>query len=103
MVRRHSKKPKEQLSIANERIEQLFDQADKIFSENSKLVDRYVDLARKIAMKSKVKIPSKFKRKYCKHCYSYLMPSVNCRVRTQNSKLVYSCLKCKKFSRIPLK
>lgn len=103
MVRKYSKKPSNQLEIANKRIETLFCQADKIFSEDSSLADRYVDLARKIAMKFKISLKSEYKRKFCKHCYKYLRPGSNSRVRTQTGKLVYSCFSCKKFSRFPLK
>ena len=99
MVRGYSKKSSEHLQIANNRIDQLFSQADEVFGEDSELSDRYVDLARKLAMKFKVKLKSEYKRKFCKHCYRYLRPGVNARVRTQNGKVVYSCLSCKKFSR----
>ena len=103
MVRKHSKKPNDQIKIANKHIEELFSQADKMFSEDPSLSDRYIDLARKIAMKFKISLKSEYKRKFCKHYYTYLMPGVNSRVRTQNGKLVYSCFNCKKFSRFPLK
>ncbi|MFH1456204.1 MAG: ribonuclease P [archaeon] len=92
-----------QKDIAKERITILFQQADKVFSKNKGLANRYVTLARKISMKSKVRIPSELKRKFCKHCYHYFKPSVNVRIRTQKGKLVYYCLNCKKFTRIPLK
>ncbi len=92
-----------QKRIAKERIQILFDQADNIFKKNPSLANRYVTLARKLSMKAKVRIPSNLKRKFCKHCYKYLKPSVNARIRTQKGKLVYYCLNCKKFTRIPLK
>lgn len=97
------KKNKEYQKIAKERINILFKQAKIKFKEDSKLSDRYVYLARRIAMKYKIRIPSLLKRKFCKHCYKYLVPSVNCRVRAQKGKVVYYCLSCKKFSRIGYK
>jgi len=103
MKRKHKKKPFEQRKIALERINELFKQARIMFKEDSKLSDRYVALARKISMKFKVKIPSKLKRQFCKHCYKFLMPSVNCRVRTKEGRLVYYCFSCKKHYRIPYK
>ncbi len=102
MVSRYQKKAKEQLDIANRRIDKLFSLADEMFLTDSTLSDRYVDLARKIAMKFKISLKSEFKRKFCKHCNKYLRSGVNCRVRTVSKKLVYSCFSCKKFSRIPL-
>ena len=103
MKRRHRKKPAEQVKIAKERIKELFKQADAIFNEEPKLADRYVMLARKIAMKYKVKIPSRLKRKFCKHCYKYLKPGVNCRVRIAKSRVIYYCLNCKRFMRFVLR
>ena len=103
MKRKYKQKPAEQRKIAIERIKILFEQARTAFDENPKLADRYVQIARKIAMKFKVRIPKEFKRKFCKHCYSYLKPPYNARVRIQNGKVIYTCYKCKKFMRFPLK
>ena len=71
--------------------------ADKVFSKNKKLANRYVQLARKIQMKIRVRMPKGYKRKYCKHCYSYLRPGVNCRVRVDNKIVSYKCFNCKKY------
>jgi len=101
MKRKYSKKPAEHRRIARERIKVLFKQAKEIFKEDSKLADRYVELSRKIAMKYKVRIRPELKRRFCKHCYKYLMPGVNCRVRMQTGKVVYYCSSCKKFMRFP--
>jgi len=92
-----------QKEIALERITILFQEAAKIFPRNKALANRYVELARKIAMKVKVSIPTTLKRRFCKHCHAYLVPGVNCRVRTRAGKVVISCLVCKNFMRIPLR
>jgi len=97
---RKSEKVKE---IAKQRIETLFSEAAKVFKENKNLANRYVTLARKIAMKARLRIPPNLKRKFCKHCYKFLMPGVNCRVRADKGKVVYYCLECKKFMRFPYK
>lgn len=86
-----------QKKIALERIRTLFSEA----ANNKELADRYVFLARKIAMKAKIAIPPKYKRRFCKHCYNYLTPGVNARVRTRQGKVIISCLGCKRFMRIP--
>jgi ribonuclease P protein subunit RPR2 len=86
--------------IASERVLILFNQAELKFHEDSSLSDRYVQLARKIAMKYKVKIPREFKRRFCKSCFRYLVPGANCRVRLCKSKVVYTCLNCKNMTRI---
>ena len=92
-----------QKEIALERIAVLFQQADEQFSVNPGLSHRYVQLARKLAMKFKVRIPVELKRKICKHCYQYLRTGVNARIRTREGKLIIYCLGCKKYTRIPLK
>lgn len=99
----YKKKALSEKKIARERIEELFKQADLAFPENKGLSNRYVTLARKIAMKCKVRIRPEFKRRFCKHCYKFLMPGTNCRVRMNNGKVVYHCLECKKFMRFPHK
>ncbi len=89
--------------ISRERIAVLMGKAQEVFDENKGLANRYVTLARKIAMKYKVRFPRDLKRKICKHCYRFLKPGVNCRVRTQKGKVVYYCLECKNFMRFPCK
>ena len=103
MRRKRIVKPQKQRKIALERIEVLFKEAKNMFKEDSKLSDRYVQLARKIAMKYKVKIPSKFKRRICKNSHRYIVPGKNCRVRTHKGHIVYYCLECKNFMRIGYK
>jgi len=104
MGKRNSKDKKIQKTIAKKRINQLFLMAEKkALDGRLNLSDRYVYLARKISMKYLVPIPQKYKRCFCKHCYSYLLPSVNCRFRISNSKLVIYCYNCEKYTRLPLK
>lgn len=99
MVRPAEKK--EMRIIAKERVKILFDNAEKMFKKDPKLSDRYVALARKIAMKANMRMPRELKRRFCKHCNCYLQPGVNCRVRTRAGKVVYYCLNCKRFMRYP--
>jgi len=88
--------------IARQRIKKLFSEAEKIFPKDKELANKYVKLARKIAMKFNLRMPRGYKRRFCKHCYSYLVPGKNLRVRTRDEKSVYYCLECKKFMRFPL-
>ncbi|MBT7903574.1 hypothetical protein HN587_06950 [Candidatus Woesearchaeota archaeon] len=101
--KKHRKKPDKHRAIANERINILFNEADEMHNESQTLANRYVILARKISMKYKVKLASVFKRRFCKHCYSFLVPGKNLRVRFGSGKLIYYCLTCKKFWRMPVK
>ena len=106
MKKKYKKKKENEKLIAVERIRELFKQADKVFNKNPKLSNRYVQLARKISMKIKVRIPSPLKKRFCKHCYSYLKSGKNVRVRLQQGrqgKVVYKCLNCNKYMRFPYK
>jgi len=97
------KKYKFPKKVALEKIDELFKEAKSIFKKDLEKANKFVSKARQIAMKNKVRIPSTLQRQFCKHCYSYLMPGVNCRVRNQNKKMVYYCFNCKRFMRFPIK
>ena len=101
-----SKKPyisrEQQQKIALQQVKTLLGEAEKAFSEDRTWAHRQVGKARRVAMKVKLKMPQEYKRKYCKHCYSFLMPGVNSRVRTARGKVIISCFECKKFMRIVL-
>ena len=101
MKRKHQKKPFEERVIAMERINILFNEAKLAFNKDPKLSNRYVELARKISMKSKVKIPKELKRRFCKYCRSYLVPSRNCKVRLQKSRVICTCNNCGRCMRFP--
>lgn len=95
---------KNQKQIALKRIKALFELAyNKATDENFELADRYINIARKISMKYLVPIPNKYKRSLCKHCYCYLLPYVNSRVRIKNGKIIIFCNNCEKYTRIPFK
>ena len=103
MPKKHYKKLSSHKKIALDRIKQLFNEAATKFKSDKSLANRYVFIARKLSMKYKTKIPSDLKKRYCKHCKAFLMPSKNCRVRISNGKLVYLCLECQHFMRFPYK
>jgi len=92
--------------IAIRRIQSLFHMANEIFYEDPPLAQRYVDIARKIAMAAKVHLPIEYKRQVCKHCKSFILPGVNCRVRVKQRRephVVITCLNCGRQMRIPLR
>jgi ribonuclease P protein subunit RPR2 len=94
---------KTQRKVALERARELFRQAEAAAPDNMGRAHRYVALARKLAMRYNAKIPSSLQRKFCKHCYHYLAPGVNLRVRTHDGKVVYYCKDCKKYMRFVMK
>lgn len=92
-----------QKKIARERVNILLAKAEEKFNSNKGLANRYVTLARTIAMKARIRIPIEDKRKFCKHCYKFLKPGVNSRIRMRDGKVIITCLECKKITRIPIK
>jgi ribonuclease P protein subunit RPR2 len=89
--------------IARERISILLRLAEKEVKEHSERSRRYVELARKIGMRYKVRFPRKYKRKICKNCHAFLKPGVNCTVRLVPKErcVIWRCLECKKDRRYP--
>lgn len=88
-------------TIVLKRIKILFKQAERAFKSHPERSHRYVKIARDIAMKARMTVPKALKRKYCKHCYKYLRPGVNSRVRVRKGLLVYYCFSCRKYTKIP--
>ncbi|MDD3492688.1 MAG: RNAase P [Candidatus Thermoplasmatota archaeon] len=88
--------------IARERIARLLDLAEqRALQGDLDLATRYVELARKLSMKYLVRIPRHFKRRFCKHCYTYLQPGNNCTVRLTRRHLAIHCHACGAITRIP--
>lgn len=92
--------------IAQQRIDKLFKLAKEKIRDEPELAQRYVTIARKIAMRAKLKLPAEYRRMICRHCKSFIYPGVNCRVRIQQKRephMVITCQICGKTTRIPLK
>ncbi len=92
-------------SIARQRIQTLFLLARETYHKDPDLAQRYVDIARRIAMAAKIPLPKEYRRQVCRHCKSFILPCVSCRVRIKQRRefhLVITCLKCGKPMRIPL-
>lgn len=96
----HQKRRRKQ--IARERIDRLFHQAEKqALTGNMELAHRYIALARKLSMRYLVRLTSKQRRRICSHCYRYLMPGTNCRVRAGDQRLTITCQECGGVTRFP--
>ncbi|MDD1717790.1 MAG: ribonuclease P [Methanoregulaceae archaeon] len=86
--------------IARERIAVLFVQADRFFAiGRPEWSDRCVALARRIAMRQRVRIDRVHRRRFCQHCYGFLVPGVNERVRVHRGKVVVTCARCHRQTR----
>jgi ribonuclease P protein subunit RPR2 len=101
-MKKHNKKDNIQ-KIALESVKILLIEAEAIFDENKELANSYVRKAKRLAMKVNLRIPSNLRKKYCKHCDSFLVPGKNLRVRTKDSRIVYYCMDCKKYMKFGLK
>ncbi|MFH1072570.1 MAG: ribonuclease P [Nanoarchaeota archaeon] len=99
----YKKKPASEQASALKKIENYFQQAAAVHKADPGLADEYVQLAWKQVTKHKVRLRPELKKQLCRHCFSYLVPGSNCRVRLQDKKLVYYCLKCRHFMRFPYK
>ncbi|MFB3765738.1 MAG: ribonuclease P protein component 4 [Methanotrichaceae archaeon] len=64
--------------------------------------DRYVQIARHISTRMRIRMPHQLKSLFCKHCGCYL-PSSCVRTRLRNGVLSATCLKCGGLSRRPYK
>ncbi len=92
--------------LASQRIQYLFRLARETISEEPQLAQRYAEIARRIAMRTKLRLPKEYKRMICRYCKSFIYPGVNSRVRVQQKRephMVITCLVCGKIMRIPLK
>jgi ribonuclease P protein subunit RPR2 len=92
--------------IAQQRIHKLFDLAKKKIRDEPELAQHYAQLARKIAMRAKLKLPAVYRRMVCRHCKSFIYPGVNCRVRVQQRRephMAITCQICGETTRIPLR
>jgi ribonuclease P protein subunit RPR2 len=88
--------------IARERIAILFMLARAAFSSHPERSNRYVELARRIAMRQRIRIDREFRREFCRHCSSFLVPGRTSRVRVRGRHVVVTCLCCKQRRRYPL-
>lgn len=102
MKSNQNKKPSVQ-KVATERIDELFAQAEEAFEIDSKLSDRYIRLARKIALKHKTPFKKEQKMHVCKKCFKYLKPGVNSRLRVVKGRVIIMCQSCKNIRRFVYK
>jgi len=92
--------------IALKRIKRLFELAKEMSHDDPELAQRYVNIARRIAMRARVRLPREYRRMICRKCKSFIIPGFNCRVRIQPRRephIVITCFKCGAHMRIPLR
>ena len=71
--------------IATQRILILFDNAVSNARNNPKLAERQAQIARKISMRFKIKMPWQIRTSFCKKCKKFIVPGVTSKVRVGRS------------------
>ena len=92
--------------IAQERIRILFTLAGQMVHERPDLSERYVEIARRIAMKARIHLPKEFRLLICRRCKRFILPGVSCRIRLQPRRephVTITCLHCGHHMRMPLR
>lgn len=87
--------------VALERVRRLVVLAEQAMPEDPKLADRYVRLARRIAMRYQVSLPREIRRRVCRGCDGLLLPGRTARVRIANQRVSVTCLRCGTVKRYP--
>ena len=89
------------MTVAAERIDRLEELARAATKAGDEERARYyVRLARRIAERNRLSLPTSFKRFTCDDCDAYLLPGNNARVRLQNGHVVVTC-SCGGHARYP--
>jgi ribonuclease P protein subunit RPR2 len=87
--------------IARERCAKLLKMAcEKLRAGDERLAKRYVDLARRIAMRHRFPLG---RSSYCRKCGMPLVQGISLKTRVAKGKRVNSCLKCGATVIVPFK
>lgn len=100
----YRRKYKEMQKLALKRMYILYDRAKSEFFEHRERSHRYAYLARKLAMRARVKLPINFKRQICKHCHKFIVIGFNARMRLRPKRVPHiavTCLECNHVMRYP--
>ncbi len=91
--------------LAKQRFYQLVDLAFEMARKGEvELASRIGYQAFKVAKKGGYKIPRKIKRRFCRRCFTPLIPGVTARIRVRNKgvpTIVVTCLNCGYVRRYP--
>ena len=83
--------------LARQRVELLMESALKWARKDLNLAKKQAALARKMAMKYRIRLPFKYRMLFCKGCKTFIVPGINARVRISGSSyraLTITCLEC---------
>jgi ribonuclease P protein subunit RPR2 len=83
--------------IAKERIDILITNALREVNDDDMLSNAQANIAKKIAMRLRLRLPYYIRQLYCKKCKQFISPGKNARIRIGRSNIKavrISCLKC---------
>ena len=86
--------------VASERIKELL-KFSELYKDDEILSKNSIKTAVAISRRHKIRIPLKFKRKFCKKCLTVFIPNKTVRIRTGKGKVTLTCLNCGHIKRIP--
>lgn len=100
-----SQRPDWQQRIARERVEILLSLARRELGPHPERSRRYVELARKIGMRYRVRLSRSEKESFCKKCSTPLVPGKTLQTRVDSGKkaVIIKCLNCNYSYRKPYK
>ncbi|MHA1883233.1 MAG: ribonuclease P protein component 4 [Candidatus Thorarchaeota archaeon] len=91
--------------LAQSRIDILWKLAVDASVNDPKRAREYMQSARKIAQKARIKLPRDYSRRLCKECGTLLVPGRNSRFRVRHNRsthLTMTCLNCGSVRRFPV-
>jgi ribonuclease P protein subunit RPR2 len=91
-------------TLARERIQILWEKSREVAGERPELAKKWMQQARNIAQRARIKLPRHMSRRLCKNCGAFFVPSKNCRVRMRQNRekhLAVTCLECGAIRRFP--
>jgi len=87
--------------LVKERMNQLLELAEKNIKNHPERTKRYVEIARKLSTRHKVRLPERFKKRICKICNIMWIPGYNVKVRlnkrTKAVEYVCECGQVRRF------
>ena len=91
-----------QRSLAQERINRLFELAREHSGEDGSFSATCIKHARVLAMKYRIRIKKPYSRYFCRKCNSYLIPGRNAKTRIYRNRVIVTCETCGAIRRYPL-
>jgi len=92
--------------IAKQRIQILYEKAKETYTTDPTLSLRYTQLIRRIAQRTRTKLPTHIRRGICRGCGTILIPGANSHTRIRQRREPHTattCHTCGHIHRIPLR